>query len=61
MKSNEKLKDTKASWTLSEDGLAYTTKLKGNGAYTTSVEDIYGNITRVPIKVERDRRPRAYN
>jgi len=52
MHSNEKLKDTKVSWTLSEDQMTYTTILRSNGSYTTTVEDIWGNITEVLIDVK---------
>ena len=51
MHANEKLKPTKVSWQLSEDRLTYTTTLKSNGSYTTTVEDIWGNQTQVFINV----------
>ena len=51
MHSNERMKNTKVSWELSEDGLTYTTILKSNGSYITTVEDIYGNVTEVLIEV----------
>ena len=51
MHSNEKLKNTKVSWVLSDDQLTYTTILRSNGSYTTTVEDIYGNSTEVLIEV----------
>ena len=50
--SNIPLKDTKASWKLSEDGLTYTNeKFKENGSYYTWVEDIYGNKAEVLIDI----------
>ena len=51
MHSDEVLKDTKVSWDLSEDKKNYTTTLRSNGSYTTTVEDIWGNVTEVPIAV----------
>ena len=51
MKSNEILKDTKPSWTLSEDKLSYTKTFGANDIYTTDIEDIYGNVTTVTIEV----------
>jgi len=54
MHSNEKLKNTKKSWILSDDSLTYTTIFKSNGSYTTTVEDIYGNKSDILIEVTRD-------
>ena len=51
MKSNEILKDTKPSWTLSDDKLSYTKTFGANDTYTTDVEDINGNVTTVTIQV----------
>ena len=51
MKSNEILKDTKPSWTLSEDKLSYTKTFGANDTYPTNIEDIYGNVTTVTIQV----------
>ncbi len=51
MKSNEEIKDTKPSWTLSEDKLSYTKTFGANDIYTTDVEDIFGNITTVKIEI----------
>ena len=51
MKSNEEIKDTKPSWTLSEDKLSYTKTFGANDTYTTDIQDIYGNITTVKIEV----------
>ena len=53
--SNRKMKNTKVSWTLSSDCLTYTTILKSNGSYTTTVEDIDGNKAVVQINVTRNR------
>ena len=41
--SNRPLKNTKPSWTLSEDQMVYTRVFTNNDIYTTEVEDIYGN------------------
>ena len=49
--SNNPLKNTKISWKLSEDKLTYTTTLRSNGSYTTTVEDVYGNVVEVLIEV----------
>ena len=49
--SNIQLKNTKPSWQLSEDKLIYTKVFTGNTNYTTPVEDIYGNVINVSIKV----------
>ena len=51
MHSSEQLKDTKPSWTLSEDKLSYTKTFGANEDYTTDVEDIYGNIVTVHITI----------
>ena len=51
MHSNRELKNTKPSWTLSEDKLSYTKTFGANDIYTTDVEDIYGNVTTVTIEV----------
>lgn len=49
--SNIKLKNTKPTWQLSSDGLIYTKVFTDNMNYSTSVEDIFGNIINVSIKV----------
>lgn len=49
--SDVKFKNTKPTWQLSSDGLTYTKTYAENTDYTTSVEDIYGNIINVQIKV----------
>lgn len=51
MKSNKKLADTKSSWNLSADKLTYTKKYDSNQTYSTPVQDTYGNIVSVQIKV----------
>ena len=55
MKSNEKLGDTKPSWTLSEDKLTYSKVFGADEDYTTDVKDIYGNVTNVHIKLQKKR------
>ncbi len=51
--SNNPLKHTKTSWTLSADKLTYTNEnLTSNGSYYTTVEDIYGGIVQVLIEVK---------
>jgi len=52
MYSNEKLANTKPSWSLSEDKLTYTKTFNINQDYTTPVQDIYGNSTTVHIKLK---------
>ena len=57
MHSNERLKDTKKSWTLSEDGLTYTSKeMATKGSYYTEVEDMWGNKTQVKIEITKKKR-----
>ena len=51
--SNTKLKDTKPTWKLSEDGYTYTKIFSSNMTYTTPVEDINGNIVIVEIKINQ--------
>ena len=51
MHSNKELKDTKPSWTLSEDKLSYTKTFGANDIYDTQVEDTNGNITTVTIEI----------
>ena len=51
--SNNKLKDTKTSWKLSEDKYTYTNEnFTENGTYYTTFEDIYGQTAQVLIKIE---------
>ena len=40
--SSVKMKDTKPSWKLSEDGYTYTKEFSDNNIYTTPIEDING-------------------
>lgn len=49
--SDVPLKDTKPTWKLSEDRLVYTKEFSDNMDYYTLVEDIYGNIVNVNIKI----------
>ena len=49
--SNNELKDTKVSWTLSENKRQYTFEFNANTTYTTNFEDIYGKIIPVEINV----------
>ena len=53
MVSDVQLKDTKPTWKLSEDKIAYTKTFTGNIDYTTPVEDIYGNIVNVNIRITK--------
>lgn len=53
MVSDVPLKDTKPTWKLSEDQIAYTKTFTSNMDYTTPVEDIYGNIINVNIKITK--------
>ena len=51
MKSDKELKDTKVSWTLSEDKKQYTFEFANNTTYMTNVTDRFGNIIPVEINV----------
>lgn len=51
MKSNKILQDTKPTWTLSKDKLAYTKKFDKNQVYTTPVQDTYGNTVNVKVNI----------
>ena len=53
MKSNEKLGDTKPTWNLSEDKLIYSRTFEVNQDYSTPVQDIYGNVTQVYLKLKK--------
>ena len=54
MHSNEKLIDTKKTWKLSQDKLTYiSSEMKKNGSYYTSVEDKWGNETKIQIKIDK--------
>ena len=50
--SNEPLKDTKVSWSLSQDKKTYTYTFKENTDYATTFEDLAGNTTVVKIKLK---------
>lgn len=51
--SNIELKDTKPTWNLSDDKYTYTKVFTGNTVYQTNVEDKYGNIKTVTIKIDQ--------
>lgn len=51
--SNIELKDTKPTWNLSDDKYIYTKVFTGNTVYQTNVEDKYGNIKTVTIKIDQ--------
>ena len=51
--SNNKLEDTKPTWTLSENRLSYTKEFNSNSTYSTPVLDIYGNIVNVEININQ--------
>ena len=53
MHSNEKLGDTKKTWTLSEDEMTYSAIFRTDSDYNSSVQDIYGNSTNVYIKLKK--------
>ena len=53
MVSDVQLKDTKPTWKLSEDKITSTKTFTSNIDYTTPVEDIYGNIINVNIKITK--------
>lgn len=57
MKSNKQLADTKSSWALSVDKLTYTKNYDSNQTYYTPVQDIYGNIVSVQIKITQVENP----
>ena len=60
MKSNEKLKDTKPSWTLSADGYTYTkTYTESSQSYGTEVCDAHGIST--IVKIEYKTKKYVYN
>lgn len=52
LKSNEKMANTKPSWTLSEDCLTYAKTFDAKQNYITTVEDLYGNEVIIPIKLK---------
>lgn len=51
--SDVPLKDTKPTWNLSDDKLVYTKNFIDNIDYYTSVEDVYGNVVNVNIKITK--------
>lgn len=54
MKSNEEMKDTKPTWTLSTDKITYEKIYSTDEEdYNTQVQDIYGNSTDVQIKLKK--------
>ena len=54
MKSNEEMKDTKPTWTLSTDKMTYEKIYSTDEEdYNTQVQDIYGNSTDVQIKLKK--------
>lgn len=53
MISNIELKNTKPTWILSEDKYTYTKKYNQNMIYKTNVEDKYGNIKSVTIRIDQ--------
>ena len=50
--SDVPLKDTKPTWKLSEDKITYIKTFTNNIDYSTPVEDIYGNIVNVNIRIK---------
>ena len=54
--SNEELKNTKPTWTLSKNKKVYTkVYTKNEELYTTEFQDKYGNKTKANIQVTRNR------
>ena len=53
--SNIKMKDTKPTWKLSEDGFTYIKEFSSNQTYKTNVTDINGNISTVTIEISQIR------
>ena len=51
LKSNNKLKDTKINWNLSQDNFMYTYEFYENTNYESTFEDILGNKAKVKINV----------
>lgn len=51
MESNVELANTKPTWNLSDNNYKYSKEFNINQAYTTPVQDIYGNIVIVTIKI----------
>ena len=57
MHSNNQLVNTKPTWTLSKDKLSYSKSFNANTTYSTSVQDIYGNILNVEININQVLKP----
>ena len=55
--SDEILGATKINWKLSQDKKTYTYEFKENTTYTTTFEDIYGNSSKIEIKVTQIKGP----
>ena len=51
MVSNIELKDTKPTWTLSQDKKVYTRIFDDNQSYSTPVQDKYGRVVNVDIEI----------
>lgn len=52
MISNNQLKETKPTWSLDETKKIYIKQFEKNQEYQTRVEDIYGNVIDLTIKIE---------
>ena len=55
--SDEILGATKINWKLRQDKKTYTYEFKENTTYTTTFEDIYGNSSKIEIKVTQIKGP----
>lgn len=55
--SDEIMKDTKPTWSLSDDKRHYTKTFRGNQNYSTPVEDRFGNISQAKIEISSIRAP----
>ncbi len=51
MRSNSQLQHTKPTWNLSSDKYTYTKEFDANQIYITPVQDIYGNVVDVQLKI----------
>ena len=49
--SVKKLKNTKPTWKLSEEGFTYTKTFSENTKYSTQVENVNGEVTNVEVNV----------
>ena len=56
LKSNNKLKDTKINWNLSQDNFMYTYEFYENTNYESTFEDILGNKAKVKINVTQKKK-----